>query len=133
MEERCEAQLEKGICLNSATITHWRGSFCTEHDPGEQDQCEAPTKDGKRCLKWATVERNHFAYCKDCDPGEAQIGLTKKQFISTFVANFLSTWCATHYDANIHNGTENVLYEPPIEDAFDIAARVWNNILKLRE
>ena len=133
MGHRCEANLEKGVCLNTATVSHWRGHFCADHDPGDKDQCDSPAKGGKRCLKWATVIRNNFAYCKDHDPGECPMTQTREQFIEQFVTQFLASWCAEYYENRCSNGQQEELYNPPIEDAYDIASHVWNNILKLRE
>ena len=56
--------------------------------------------------------------------------MTKKKFIDSFVANFLSSWCATHYENMCMRGEQYELYDPPIEDAYDIAENVWKNLQK---
>ena len=56
--------------------------------------------------------------------------MTKKKFIDSFVANFLSSWCANRYDDSCIIDSHTTLYNPPIEDAYDIAENVWKNLQK---
>ena len=56
--------------------------------------------------------------------------MTKKKFIDDFVTQFLSSWCADRYDKSCMQQEFYELYDPPIEDAYDIAENVWKNLQK---
>lgn len=56
--------------------------------------------------------------------------MTKEVFIDSFVTNFLSAWCANNYDECCLYDAHERLYNPPIEDAYDIAEEVWQKIVE---
>jgi len=58
--------------------------------------------------------------------------MTKEQFIDQFVTTFLATWCAENYTHFCMTDQHESLYNPPIEDAYDMAEGVWENLQKLK-
>jgi hypothetical protein len=52
------------------------------------------------------------------------------QFKKDFICTFLATWCANNYTSKCMSNQHQDLYNPPWEDAIDIADEVW---LKLKE
>lgn len=51
--------------------------------------------------------------------------MDKQQFMSSFVTSFLATWCANNYNDACLSGEPQRLYNPPVEDAEDIANEVY--------
>ena len=49
----------------------------------------------------------------------------KQTFIDTFVAAFLAAYTAQIYTEACANDEHGRLYNPPVEDAIDIAEQVW--------
>ena len=49
----------------------------------------------------------------------------ERAFKLQFIANFLSTWCATEYNNACINGEHRRLEKPPVEDAEYLADTAW--------
>ena len=54
----------------------------------------------------------------------------ESKFKSLFISQFLATWCANKYDDACMQGKQDMLYDPPVEDARCIADKVWNKIME---
>ncbi len=59
--------------------------------------------------------------------------MNKKEFVENFVTNFMASYCAEDYDHNIQYGKYEEIYSPNIEDAFNIAEQVWENMKKIND
>lgn len=51
--------------------------------------------------------------------------MNRQQFIDQFVTQFLASWCAKNHGDYCARNLHESLYNPPIEDAQDIAEEIW--------
>ena len=51
--------------------------------------------------------------------------MSETEFKSKFIATFLASWVADHYDVACATGRHDQLYHFPIEDAADLANAAW--------
>lgn len=59
--------------------------------------------------------------------------MDKEEFIEHFVVAFLATWCANEYnDACLHD-RHQVLEHPPVEDAYYLAERAFEERQKIND
>ena len=49
----------------------------------------------------------------------------EKEFKTQYIATFLATWTAVHYDDACMRSQHEMLREPPIEDAEHLADCAW--------
>jgi hypothetical protein len=54
--------------------------------------------------------------------------MKREQFISQYVTNFVATWTAQNYDQCCAMGRHDVLRNPPVEDAIDLATQLWEKM-----
>lgn len=54
--------------------------------------------------------------------------MNKKEWVEQWVCNFLSSLTAKYYDKFCIDGRKEDLYDPPVEDAYDIAEEQWNKL-----
>ena len=59
--------------------------------------------------------------------------MTKKEFVENFVTIFMASYCSKDYDHNIQCGKYEEIYSPNVEDAFNIAEHVWENMKKIND
>lgn len=57
--------------------------------------------------------------------------MTEKEFKEHFVTTFLATYCANGYERACATGQVKPLYNPPIEDAVDMADCIWIDYQKI--
>lgn len=56
------------------------------------------------------------------------MNIDRDTFINTFVINFLSSWCATHFEDYCSRGLQGRLEDPPVDDAMYLAERAWERL-----
>ncbi len=58
--------------------------------------------------------------------------MNKETFIEQYVVTFIATWTANEYSMACATGNHKRLQEPPVEDAYFLAEKVWDYKEKLR-
>jgi len=54
--------------------------------------------------------------------------MDEKTFKAQFIATFLASWCAAHYDEYCMRDMHGQLEKPPVEDAAFLAGTAWTEV-----